>query len=89
VFQKAVLDETLGYRCFRYDAVFENLGVAGFQGVPFKIDYHLMECIAPSREFVVGLQYGQMTPPDVEPIDIAREGEAFLWSLQFDSGPQG
>jgi hypothetical protein len=89
VSQKAELNDTLGYQCFRYDAVFENLGVAGFQGVPFKVDYHVMECIAPSREFVVRLQYGQMTPPDVEPIDITREGEVFLKSLRFSSGPQG
>lgn len=89
VSQKAELDDTLGYRCFRYDAVFENLGVVGFRGVPFKVDHHLMECIAPSHEFIVRMQYGQMTPPDVKPIDITREGEEFLKSLQFNSGPPG
>ncbi len=88
--QKGELDETLGYQCFRYDAVFENYGVVGFRGVPFKVDNHIMECMAPSREFVVSLQYGQMVPPDVEPIDITREGEGFFKSLQFtSSGPQG
>lgn len=86
--QRAELDETLGYQCFRYDAVFENLGVAGFRDVPFKIDYHLMECMAPSRELVVRMLYGQMTPPGVEPVDIKREGEEFLKSLQFSPGPQ-
>jgi hypothetical protein len=86
VSQKAELDETLGYHCFRYDAVFENYGVVGFRSVPFKVDYHVMECIAPSREFVVRMQYGQMTPPNVEPIDITREGEGFLKSLQFATG---
>ncbi|MDN5001255.1 hypothetical protein ACFQZO_10200 [Bradyrhizobium sp. GCM10027634] len=85
VSQKAELDDTLGYQCFRYDAVFENLGVVGFRGVPFKIDNHVMECIAPSRNFVVRMQYGQMTPPDVESIDITQEGEGFLKSLQFTS----
>jgi hypothetical protein len=89
VSQKADLDETLGYHCFRYDAEFENLGVVGFRGVPFKIDNHLIECIAPSRDFVVRMQYGQMTPPEVEAIDITREGEGFLKTLQFTSGPQG
>ncbi len=87
--QKAELDQTLGFQCFRYDAVFENYGVVGFRGLPFKIDNHLMECVAPSREFVVRLAYGQMTPPDMQPIDIAREGEGFFKSLQFTSGPQG
>jgi len=32
--------------------------------------------------------YGQMTPPEVEPINITRDGEGFLKSLQF-STPQG
>lgn len=86
VSQKAELDETLGYQCFRYDAVFENYGVVGFRGVPFKVDNHLMECIAPSREFLVRMQYGQMTSPNTEPVDITREGEAFLKSLQFTTG---
>ncbi len=88
VSQKGDLDETLGYQCFRYDVVFENYGVVGFRGVPFKIDNHVMECVAPSREFIVRLIYGQMVPPDVQPIDIAREGEGFFKSLQFTSDPQ-
>ncbi len=87
--KKAELDETLGYQCFRYDTVLENRGVSGFRGVPFNVDNHVMECIAPSREFLVRMQYGQMTPPDVEPVNITQEGEDFLKSLQFNSGPQG
>lgn len=87
VSQKGELDETLGYQCFRYNVVFENYGVIGFRGMPFKIDNHVMECAAPSREFVVRLIYGQMVPPGVQPIDIAREGEDFFKSLQFTSGP--
>ncbi len=90
VSQQGELDETLGYQCFRYNVVFENYGVIGFRGMPFKIDNHVMECAAPSREFVVRLIYGQMVPPGVQPIDIAREGEDFFKSLQFTSGsPEG
>lgn len=87
--QKGELNEESGYQCFRYDAMFENYGVIGFRGIPFKINNHLVECIAPSGEFVVRLQYGQMTPPNVEPVDIAHEGEGFLKSLRFDPRPQG
>ncbi len=83
--QKGELIELSGYQCFRYDAEFENYGVIGFRGIPFKINNHMMECMAPSREFVVRMQYGQMLPPDVEP----SEGEEFLKSLRFTSGPQG
>ncbi len=89
VSQKGELDKTLGYQCFRYDAVIENYGVVGFRGQPFKVDNHLIECMAPSREIMVRLQYGQMVPPGVELIDITREGEGFFKSLQFTSGPQG
>lgn len=89
VSQKAELTEVSSNQCFRYDSVLENYGVIGFRGIPFKIDNHLIECMAPSREFVVRMQYGQMIPPNVEPIDISREGEEFLKSLRFESGPQG
>jgi hypothetical protein len=87
--QKGELIELSGYQCFRYDAVYENYGVIGFRGIPFKINNHMTECMAPSREFVVRMQYGQMVPPNVEPIDISREGEEFLKNLRFTSGTQG
>jgi hypothetical protein len=89
VSQRGQLTDISGYQCFRYDLTMENYGVLGFRGIPFKIDNHLIECIAPSRELVVRMQYGQMVPPNVEPIDITREGEEFLKSLQFTLGPQG
>lgn len=87
--QKGDLIEISGYQCFRYDTEFENYGVTGFRGIPFRIKNHLIECMAPSREFMVRMQYGQMVPSDVEPIDITREGEEFLKSLRFTSSPQG
>ncbi len=89
VSQKGQLTQISGYQCFRYDLTMENYGVIGFRGVPFRIDNHLVECIAPSRELVVRMQYGQMVPPNVEPIDITQEGEEFLKSIEFTSGPQG
>jgi hypothetical protein len=89
VSQKAELTEMSGFQCFRYDSILENYGVIGLRGIPFKIDNHLIECMAPSREFVVRMQYGQMRPPNAEVIDIRHEGEEFLKSLRFASGPQG
>jgi hypothetical protein len=87
--QQGDVDKTLGYECFRYEMAFENYGVVGFRGLPFKVENHIMECMAPSGEFLVRLQYGEMVPPDLQAVGVIREGDGFFKSLQFDSSPQG
>jgi hypothetical protein len=86
--QKAALDRSLGYACFRYDGTMEDRGVAGFEGSVFTIDARTLTCIDPGHRFFVMMTYTQRTPPGAPPAEIAREGERFFRSLQFAS-PQG
>jgi hypothetical protein len=81
--QKADLDESLGYSCFRYDAVSED-NIGGSKGTTFTSDFHAYQCIDPSLKFIVGMEYIQRRPSNVKPVDIATEAEGFLKSLKFE-----
>ncbi len=85
VFQKAYLDRSLGYDCFKYDLVDEDRGVAGFEDQAFTVDLHAYTCLDPALSLVVQTMYSQRTPPGERPIDLGREGEDFLMSLLFSS----
>jgi hypothetical protein len=84
---KANLDPLAGYQCFSLDLVAEDRGVQGFPRIPFRIFAHKLECIAPKADFVVALDYSEEVPPGEEPIDLNRECESLLNSLQFTSVP--
>jgi hypothetical protein len=83
--QRAELDRSIGYTCFKYDVVVEDRGVKGFPDVPFVSDFHFYECIDPSLKLIVSLYYGQSVHPEAKPVDISREGQKFLKSLKFTS----
>jgi hypothetical protein len=87
--QKGELMELVGRQCLRYDIIAEDRGVVGYRGTPLKLDYHSIQCLAPSGDFLVGMIYSQRTPPELEPVDITREGEDFLMSLRFSGAPLG
>lgn len=83
--QQAKLDQSIGYTCYKYDAVLEDRGVKGFPNVAFVIDFHSYECIDPSLRMIVSLYYSQRVHPEAKPADLRREGEQFLKSLKFTS----
>lgn len=84
---EANLDDTIG-TCFRLDVLQEDRGVYGFANVPFALDLHGFQCVDPSSKFVAIISYSQRRPPNVVPIDLTREGEEFLKSLE-SSPPEG
>ena len=85
--ESANLDETLG-ACFRLDAVAEDRGVFGYEDSIFLIHFHAYECVTPSLNYMVRIEYSQRVPPDVEPVDVTREGEDFLKTLTLGE-PEG
>ena len=76
--QKAELDHTIGYVCWKYDVVTEDRDVKEFPDVSFVKDFHGYECIAPSSKLIVSLNYSQKLHPEAKPADLSREGDRFL-----------
>jgi hypothetical protein len=83
VLQKADLDQTIGYDCFKYDVIEEDRGIPGFEGKAFTMDVHAYTCLDPALQLIVQTAYSQRVPPGEAPIDLGREGEEFLKSLAF------
>jgi hypothetical protein len=81
--QKAELDQSIGYICWKYDLILEDRGVEKFPDTAFVIDFHSYECINRSFKMVVTLLYSQRVHPEAKPADISREGNKFLKSLRF------
>ena len=81
--QKAELDQSIGYVCWRYDLILEDRGVEKFPDAAFVIDFHSYECIDRSFKLLVTLLYSQRVHQDAKPVDISSEGNKFLKSLKF------
>lgn len=76
-------DQSIGYDCFKYDAVAEDRGIAGFEGKAFTMDFHAYTCLDPALKVIVQLLYSQRVPPGRVPIDLKAEGDSFLKGLSF------
>ncbi len=81
--QKAELDQSIGYVCWKYDLILEDREVEKFPGTAFVIDRHSYECINRSFKLLATLLYSQLVHPDAKPEDVSREGNKFLRSLKF------
>ncbi len=82
-YQKAVLDETLGYECFSYAVAMEGRGSSEDKEFDFVMDLHSFICLDPALGMIVQTAYSQLVPRGDTAIDLSREGDAFLKSIVF------
>lgn len=81
--QQAGLDNSIGYTCFKYNAVLEDRGVKGFPDTAFTIDYYAYECIDPAMKMIVSLSCFQAAHSEARLNYITQECEKFLKSIKF------
>jgi YVTN family beta-propeller protein len=75
-----------GADCLKSEETLEDRGAPNAQGQVITMVSHHLDCFHPSvPDWFINLAYSQRTPPGVQPLDITKEGEAFLAGLQFSS----
>ena len=73
-----------GADCQRADNIVEDRGVPGYSGKLFILEMHGLTCIHPDMPAaIIDIQYSQRRLADEAPMDITKEGEAFIQSLEF------